>query len=427
MDKKNLTVRGTSSQGLFGATLGFFFGFGSVALFGPTANLLKDLMGLSPLQVGFLVSAPALSGSLLRIPFAAWVDTTGGRKPFLVLLVLSVLGMFGLLSVILTCYPDRMTSEIYPLLLIFGVLCGCGIATFSVGIGQVSYWFPQKEQGTALGSFAGYGNLAPGLFTFLLPIALSSLGLAGSYFVWLIFLMIGVVLYFKFGLNAWYFQFIEKGFSKEKARETAQRKYGQEIFPQGKMVDSLTISARCWKTWGLVFIYFTTFGGFIALTAWFPIYWKAVFNVSVFKASLFAAIFSISSSLIRVWGGKVSDRMSGEKTAIFSLFLLFASSIGMTISSTMVFSFFAMLLLGLSMGVANAAVFKLVPQAVPQAIGGAAGWIGGLGAFGGFVIPPLMGVIVGAKGISGYSQGFSVFVILSSLSLCVVFLLKGKN
>ncbi|VAW19695.1 Nitrate/nitrite transporter NarK, partial [hydrothermal vent metagenome] len=293
MDKKNLMVKGASSQGLFGATLGFFFGFGSVALFGPTANLLKDLMGLSPLQVGFLVSAPALSGSLLRIPFAAWVDTTGGRKPFLVLLVLSVLGMVGLLSVILTCYPDRMTSEIYPLLLILGVLCGCGIATFSVGIGQVSYWFPQKEQGTALGSFAGYGNLAPGMFTFLLPIALSSLGLAGSYFAWLIFLIIGVVLYFKFGLNAWYFQLIEKGLSKEKALETAQRRYGQEIFPQGKLADSLIISARCWKTWVLVFIYFTTFGGFIALTAWFPVYWKAVFNFSVFKASLFAAIFSI--------------------------------------------------------------------------------------------------------------------------------------
>ncbi|VAW19296.1 Nitrate/nitrite transporter, partial [hydrothermal vent metagenome] len=115
------------------------------------------------------------------------------------------------------------------------------------------------------------------------------------------------------------------------------------------------------------------------------------------------------------------------KTAIFSLSLLFVSSIGMTISSTFLFSFLSMLLLGLSMGVANAAVFKLVPQSVPQAIGGAAGWIGGLGAFGGFVIPPLMGMIVGAKGVSGYSQGFSVFVILSSLSLCVIFLLKGKN
>ncbi len=41
-------------------------------------------MHLAPVAIGFLVAMPALSGSLLRIPFAALVDTTGGRKPFLI-------------------------------------------------------------------------------------------------------------------------------------------------------------------------------------------------------------------------------------------------------------------------------------------------------------------------------------------------------
>ena len=45
------------------------------------------ICGLALCALGFLVAMPALSGSLLRIPFSAWVDTTGGRKPFLVLLV----------------------------------------------------------------------------------------------------------------------------------------------------------------------------------------------------------------------------------------------------------------------------------------------------------------------------------------------------
>jgi NNP family nitrate/nitrite transporter-like MFS transporter len=79
-------IRGTPRLGLFGATLGFFVGFGAVALFGPTAVRFRDAMDLSPLALGFLIAMPALSGSLLRIPFSAWVDTTGGRKPFLVLL-----------------------------------------------------------------------------------------------------------------------------------------------------------------------------------------------------------------------------------------------------------------------------------------------------------------------------------------------------
>ena len=96
--EKGMKVIGKPAQGLFGATLGFFFGFAAVALFGTTAAKVKDLVGLSPLTVGFLVAMPSLSGSLLRIPFAAWVDTVGGRKPFLILLGTSIAGMAGLTS-----------------------------------------------------------------------------------------------------------------------------------------------------------------------------------------------------------------------------------------------------------------------------------------------------------------------------------------
>ena len=89
------SVKGSPLEGLYAATLGFFVGFAAVALFGPTAHAFQGIMHLTPSQVGLLVAMPSLSGSLLRIPFSAWVDTTGGRKPFLILLGLSVLGMLG--------------------------------------------------------------------------------------------------------------------------------------------------------------------------------------------------------------------------------------------------------------------------------------------------------------------------------------------
>ena len=174
-------LKGTPNQGLFGATLGFFVGFAAVALFGPTANRFQEVMALSPVMVGLLVAVPSLSGSLLRIPFSAWVDTTGGRKPFLVLLGLSIAGMIGLTLMVYLLYPGGLRPGLYPLLLLLGVLSGCGIATFSVGISQVSYWFPQSRQGWALGTFAGVGNIAPGLFSFLLPLALGSWGLGSTY------------------------------------------------------------------------------------------------------------------------------------------------------------------------------------------------------------------------------------------------------
>jgi MFS transporter, NNP family, nitrate/nitrite transporter len=250
-----MRFKGTPQQGLFGATLGFFIGFAAVSLFGPTAKKLQDLMQLTPMMVGFLVAMPSLSGSLLRIPFAAWVDTTGGRKPFLVLLVTSVIGMLGLTAMIFLLYPDRMSGSLYPLLLVLGLLSGCGIATFSVGIGQVSYWFPQSRQGRALGAFAGIGNLAPGIFSLLLPLALAAWGLSGSYLVWLLFLIAGTILYFYTGRNAWYFQAREQGTDMKKARSIAQGQ-GQEIFPAKSTKDSLLQSAKVWKTWLLVGIYF---------------------------------------------------------------------------------------------------------------------------------------------------------------------------
>ncbi len=418
--------KGNPTEGLIGATLGFFIGFAAVSLFGPTAKKFKDVMELTPVMVGFLVAMPSLSGSLLRIPFSAWVDTTGGRKPFLVLLGLSIIGMLGLTGVIYLYYPDRLSVSMYPLLLLLGLLSGCGIATFSVGISQVSYWFPQSRQGWALGTYAGIGNIAPGLFSFLLPFALKSWGLGGSYLAWLVFLVVGTGLYYYMGRNAWYFQLLEQGVPPEQAREEA-KKAGQEIFPAGSTKDSLVISARVWKTWALVAIYFTTFGGFIALTAWLPTYWQTFFEVSAVTAGTLTAVYSILTSVIRVAGGSISDRLGGELTAILSLLTMGVGAVLMTISHNYGLSVFAEILMALGMGVGNAAVFKLVPQEVPDAVGGAAGWVGGLGAFGGFAIPPVMGAFVRAQGAPGYATGFVVYVALALISLTLAYVLKRNH
>ena len=106
--------QGNPKEGLLGATLGFFVGFAAVALFGSAAVQFKELMQLSPVMLGLLVAIPSLSGSLLRIPFSAWVDTTGGRKPFLVLLVCAMMGMLGLFFVLTFLPPSYMTAQFYP-------------------------------------------------------------------------------------------------------------------------------------------------------------------------------------------------------------------------------------------------------------------------------------------------------------------------
>jgi NNP family nitrate/nitrite transporter-like MFS transporter len=410
---------------LFGATLGFFVGFAAVALFGPTAVRFRDAMHLSPMALGFLIAMPALSGSLLRIPFSAWVDATGGRKPFLVLLVLSILGMAGVWFIVATRYPDGLTPSLYPVLLGLGALCGCGIATFSVGISQVSYWFPQARQGRALAIYAGIGNLAPGVFSLVLPIALQTVGLATSYLLWLAFLVVGTAGYWFFGRNAWYFQLRARGVSVEDATREA-RAAGQELFPARSTIDSLRISARVWQTWALVGVYFTSFGGFVALTSWLPTYWTSAFAIGVVGAGLLTAMYSLTASGMRIVGGVLADSLyeGGQNAGILSLLVMLTGALVMATALRFELAVPGVLLLAIGMGICNAAVFKIVPQVVPQAVGGAAGWVGGLGAFGGFAIPPMMAFAVRDLGQPGYSIGFIVFVFLALVSLALTWVVK---
>ena len=150
-------------------------------------------MHLGGLALGLLVAAPQLTGSLLRIPFGAWVDRVGGRLPMLTLFGLSLVGMWGLVFILLTGQdahrrrlPDHHHVRLSQRLrrrLVFG--------RRAAGVLLVS----AIRQGTVLGAYGGIGNLAPGLFTLMLPFAIAAWGLAGSYFAWFAFLLIGTGIY----------------------------------------------------------------------------------------------------------------------------------------------------------------------------------------------------------------------------------------
>jgi NNP family nitrate/nitrite transporter-like MFS transporter len=142
---------------------------------------------------------------------------------------------------------------------------------------------------------------------------------------------------------------------------------------------------------------------------------------------MLTALYSLSCSLLRVAGGYISDSLGGEKVVLASFILVALGAILMAITTTSFSTAIAgQMILALGMGFANAAVFKLVPKYSPIYVGGAAGIVGGLGAFGGFVIPPLMGVFVKAYGNSGYAWGYMVFVVLSLTALVVFFILARR-
>ncbi len=118
-------------------TLAFFMGFAGVSAFGPILPKLRQAMDAGPFWMGLLAASPSLTGSLLRIPFGALVDRFGGKRPILVLLLLAAAGVGGITLLFSLGGPPRMAH--YPLFMLFAMLCGCGIAVFSVGVPAVSF------------------------------------------------------------------------------------------------------------------------------------------------------------------------------------------------------------------------------------------------------------------------------------------------
>ncbi len=421
---REIKYNGSSSKALAGTTLGFFFGSAAVSLIGPFHNIFQTQMSLSVGQIGLLIAIPALTGSLLRIPFGAWVDSTGGKKPFMILLLLSLIGIMGMSWLLKGYYPDNMHG-LFPLVLLFGALCGCGLATFSVGIGQTSYWFPKNKQGTALGIFGGAGTLAPGVFALILSLAISKFSITSIYFIWTIVLGIGAILYVILGNNAPYFQFIKKGEDAAQAKSKSIE-LGADMFPSGSMKKSLVDSMKVRETWFLVVIYFCSFGGFLALTAWLPTYWNKFHSLQGVIPGVLAAGFSILSALIRIPSGKLSDKIGGIKVCTISMILLLIGSLGAGFSHSIAIVIIATIFIAASFGMCNAATFKLVPRFIPNSVGGASGWVGGLGAFGGFFLPQIFSIFILRGGADdsanwGYAHSFLVFTVLAVINLGIIY------
>ncbi len=420
-------LRGTPRRGLTTATVAFFAGLTSIVFYGAAGPTFMEALGLTGAHTGLLLSSPHISKAVLRIPFGAWVDEVGGKLPFLVLLGLTTVGLAGVVVLLWLYYPDRFDRSLYWWLVLCGFVGGAGGATFSVGVPQTSYWFPSDRQGWALGVYAGAGNVGPGVVNYLLPLAIAAWGLTGAYVSWLGFLVLVTAFYALTAVDSYYFQLRQRGLEDDRAREVA-RSEGQEVFPSGDTWSSLRDSASNGRTWILVFLYTVSFGGgFTALTAWFPTYWKELHfhdTETLWMAGLLAGIFTVYGSLIRIPGGSLSDRFGGEVVAVGSFLVMVAGAGLLTLSSTVVPAITGMMILGTGMGVANAAVFELVPVYVPDAVGGASGWIGGIGGAGTLVILPVLGTFVDVFGRSGYARGFLVFVALSAICALISYGLK---
>ncbi|MDT8324932.1 MAG: hypothetical protein RRA94_12530 [Bacteroidota bacterium] len=125
-------------------------------------------------QLYMLPAVAGLSGATLRIPNSFLIAMSGGRN--VIFLTTTLL----LLPAALTGFAlqDMQTPYIY--FVVAAALSGLGGGNFASSMSNISFFFPKRRQGLALGVNAGLGNLGVSVMQVLLP-AIMGVALLGAF------------------------------------------------------------------------------------------------------------------------------------------------------------------------------------------------------------------------------------------------------
>jgi len=352
--------------------------FGSVSAMMP---ILKQYLGLDHVEVSIALAIPVLLGSLGRIPLGMLTDRYGGRLIFSIVMASSIVPV--ILMGLVTSYWQLTLCEFF---------IGIALASFSVGVGFVSGWYRPERQGMALGVY-GAGNIGQSLAAFGSPVLAAAFGFRWGFWTFGILLLVWLAVFLLKAENA-------------PQRATAKR-FGDVIKPLAEA-----------KSWVLSLYYFLTFGGFVAMAIYLPIFLTEIFKLAPADAGLRTAGFVVLATVLRPIGGILADRIGGRKillwvfpaTAAMAVFLACPMMVTFTIGA-----------LGMAavIGLGNGAVFKLVPEYFPQSVGAVTGLVGAAGGLGGFFPPLVLGAVWEATGT--YAPGFVLLALFSVICFIVVF------
>lgn len=364
---------------LFLGTGGFalcFAVFGSVSAMMP---VLKKQFHLTPLQASIAMAVPVLLGSLGRIPLGLLADRFGGRRVFFWTMVISVVA--GLLMGEVNSYSQLMR---------FGFVTGVALASFSVGVAFVSGWYSAERQGFALGVY-GAGNVGQSLAAFGAPLLFPFLGLRNTFWSFAGLLVLWTVVFL--------------AVAKDPPRSLPPKSLGQMMNP---LVSRMS--------WVLSFFYFLTFGGFVAMSIYLPMFLTEIFRLTPQDAGMRTAGFVLLATAMRPIGGWLSDRTGGLKILLWIFPFVAGMALLMTVESMAPFTVGA-LGMAAAIGLGNGAVFKLVPEYFPDSVGAVTGLVGAMGGLGGFFPPLALGLIREQTG--SFFWGFVLLAIFALICLLV--------
>jgi NNP family nitrate/nitrite transporter-like MFS transporter len=363
-------------------------------------------------QLFNLVALSGLVGSLMRFPYSFAVPKFGGRNWTIVSALLLFVPTIAL--AVLVTRPDTP----YWLMATAAATAGLGGGNFASSMANISFFYPDREKGFALGLNAAGGNIGVSTVQLLVPIVIgwswvtlglgtptNGLYLANAGLMWLPFVAIAT-----FG---------------------ATRYMNNLSSARSNFRDQLVIAGRK-HTWIMSWLYIGTFGSFIGYSAAFPLLLKTQFPEHVMNLAFLGPLVG---SIARPLGGRLADKIGGTKVTFWNFIAMGLATLAVIqfVGAHHFGGFLTMfLVLFVTTGIGNGSTFRMIPvifrneklleaertgrvdvDAVLKAARIEAatvlGFVSAVGACGGYLIPRSVGASIKATGSVG--TAFAAFVV----------------
>ncbi len=353
-----------------------------------SVKLNETGFNLTQNQLFTLAATPGLIGATLRIFYSFTVPIFGGKNWTVITTASLLIPSIGI------GFAVQDPSTNYSTLLFLAALCGFGGGNFSSSMSNISFFFPKKYQGTALGLNAGLGNLGVSVLQFTVPVVVG-IGLFGSFGGSPQVLSSGKEIWIQNAAFVWVLPV---------ALCTVAALFFMDNLPTIKtsLADQFVIFKRkhmYLTTW----LYIMSFGSFIGYSAAFPLLIKTQFPDA--NPLQYAFLGPMVGALIRPLGGWVSDKIgSGAKVTIIDLFVMIFAVLGViyfiTPETKNFWGFlFMFMLLFATTGIANGSVFQMIPMIFPpKESAPVLGFSAAIAAYGAFFIPKSFGISIQATG-----------------------------
>jgi MFS transporter, NNP family, nitrate/nitrite transporter len=354
-------------------------------------------------QLFGLVSLPGLVGAFMRFPYTFAVPKFGGRNWTIVSALLLFIPTISLIHLVQR--PDTP----YWLMALAASTAGLGGGNFASSMANISFFYPDREKGFALGLNAAGGNIGVSTVQFFVPIVIGvgaiggKVNLANAGRMWLPFIVIATIGAFFFMDNL----------------SSAKSNFGDQV-----------AVAKRRHTWVMSFLYIGTFGSFVGYSAAFPLLLKTQFPGVT--ASL-AFLGPLVGSIARPIGGWVADKVGGSRVTFWNFIAMGVASLGVVsfVQQRAFGGFLAcFLILFITSGIGNGSTFRMIPvifrsenlagakglgtEAMAAALlvarreaAAVIGIASAVGALGGFFIPRALSASIKATG--GATSAFAVF------------------